>query len=65
MLPINMKRVAEAAEGHKRRFMYEEAWQKDDTYDTTVLQGWRQGAGLHGLHSIEEALSTMQTQLSS
>ena len=65
MLAVNLKRVAEATEGHKRRFIYEEAWQKDETYDTAVLQGWRRGAGLQGLHGIEETLSTMQTQLAS
>ncbi|XP_073357848.1 uncharacterized protein [Aegilops tauschii subsp. strangulata] len=63
MLVVKLKGVTLTEERCQRRFMYEEAWQQEESYDAAVLHGWRKGAGSQGLQGIEQALSDMQVHL--
>ena len=43
--------------------MYEEAWQREESYDEAVVHAWRKGIGSQGLQRIEQALLDMKVQL--
>ena len=62
MLVVKMKGVILPEERYQRRFMYEEAWQLEESYDAAVFHGWRKGAGMQGLQGIEHALSESSTR---
>lgn len=63
MLSVGIKKVQEAAGASPRHFIYEEAWQRDETYVVAAVNVWDQRAGDSCLLDLQRNLNHMQTQL--
>lgn len=43
--------------------MYDKAWQREESHEAAVVDGWKKGSGTMGLMSLNEALKDMQVHL--
>ncbi|XP_073353532.1 uncharacterized protein [Aegilops tauschii subsp. strangulata] len=60
---IRSRRAGEEQHRGLRRFMYDEAWQREESHEAAVVDGWKKGSGTMGLMSLNEALKDMQVHL--
>ncbi|XP_037480464.1 pentatricopeptide repeat-containing protein At4g20740-like [Triticum dicoccoides] len=61
MLVIKIKKLVEWEDIGPRRFVYEEAWRREESYEPTVVAAWEKGALT--LEDLNSSLNNMQGQL--
>lgn len=58
-----IKRQEVWEERSPRRFVYEDAWRKDESYEPVVMDAWEKNRGAFSLADVNASLNYMQVQL--
>ena len=63
MLVINVKKLVEWEDSGPRRFVYEEAWRREDSYEPMMVVAWEKKKGAFTLEDLNSSLYDMQGHL--